>query len=150
MSMVDCIRQEKARQRDAAALRRVDRALLDGLGDKSHFTLFPPSAFAAMAVWAGINSAKPGQPVINIMMMMSIWTGLDHVPTDCRSSEMPILLHIVWTWTPTLHTQCMFLRALTEEVGILGIYQETTNCTQIFDKRWQKSYDMMYIKHTSA
>ncbi len=50
--------------------------------------------------WAGINSAKPGQPVINIMMMMSIWTGLDHVPTDCRSSEMPILLHIVWTWTP--------------------------------------------------
>lgn len=57
---------------------------------KSHFTL-SPSAYAAMD-WAGINSARSGQPVVNIMMMMSIWKGLDHVPTDCNSSDMPILL----------------------------------------------------------
>lgn len=103
-------------------------------------SLFSSICLCCYGFWAGINSAKPGQPVINIMMMMSIWTGLDHVPTDCRSSEMPILLHIVWTWTPTHTHSSSSGVALTEEVGILWIYQDTTNWTQIFSKRWQKSY----------
>ncbi len=57
---VDCIRQEKARQRDAAALRRVDRALLDGLGDKSHFTLF---LHLPLLLWRlGRNKQRKARP----------------------------------------------------------------------------------------